>query len=77
MSYGITKTDCGCYETLYRGRVYTLVKTSGTWSMWNKVVGGRSNPPKVFNNLREVEAAYKHWKGIGVLVGEDGMVDRH
>jgi hypothetical protein len=39
--------------------------------MWNKPVNGLANPPKPFNSLAEVEKKYKHWTGIGQLVGLD------
>lgn len=64
----ITQIDSSTYETTFRGRIYTLVKNSFGWSMWNKPVNGRANPPKSFDDLNDVEKAYKHWGGIKSLV---------
>lgn len=67
MASQITKIDSETYETIHRGRIYTLVSSVGGWAMWNKTIHGRSNPPKPFSSLEAVEAHYKHWKGIVAL----------
>mgnify|MGYP000350115565 CR=1 FL=1 len=67
----ITKTKCGCYETIFRKRVYTLIEVAGSWSMWSKPINGRASPPKSFGSLDEVEKAYKHWRGVAELVAKE------
>jgi len=67
----ITQIDKDTFETVYRGRIYTLCRScSYAWSMWNKTINGRTNPPKPFDSLADVEKHYKHWKGIALLAGE-------
>jgi len=67
----ITKINNDTYETVNRGRIYTLCRSgSYAWAMWNKTLHGRSNPPKPFDSLADVEKHYKHWNGIAVLAGE-------
>lgn len=68
MTTVINQLEDNVYETTFRGRVFTLIKGSGGWCMWNRSVGGRSNPPKPFGSLWDVEAKYKHWAGITQLV---------
>jgi hypothetical protein len=67
----INQLSVDMFEKIYRGRVYTLVRydLSGGWFMWNKLVNGRSNPPKPFDSLDHVEKHYKHWVGIKQLIG--------
>ena len=49
MTNVITQVSVGTYETIFRGRVYTLVKDAQGWCMWNKPINGLANPPKPFN----------------------------
>jgi len=65
----IKQIDKDTFETIFKGRVYTLIRyETGGYSMWNKTLNGRANPPKSFDNLDQVEAKYKHWQGINLLI---------
>lgn len=69
--------DNATYKLCVRGCEMTLKKEREGWAMYtvNAAVRAWRNGyaiPKVFGSLEEVEAQYKTWRGVALLVGTIG-----
>lgn len=73
MANAIQMIDENTFKLTARGSEMTLVRESGEWVMYtvNASVRAWNNGfsiPKYFKTLADVEARYKTWRGIAVLV---------
>ena len=73
MANAILMTADGAFELVARGNHMTLKKENDRWAMYTVNAAVRAwnrgfAIPKYFNNLEEVEAKYKSWRGVSLLL---------
>tara|TARA_Y100001949_G_C15836390_1_gene264289 strand:+ start:366 stop:632 length:267 start_codon:yes stop_codon:yes gene_type:complete len=77
MANAIQVVNDNTFKLKARGNEYTLVKEGDQWAMYvvNASVRAWNNGfaiPKYFDSLEQVEAKYKSWKGISLLLCNNG-----